>query len=97
MAAKQFADLPAEFVAKLPQGVFTEAIPSAECPSGTRGRAAVFEMYENDKDLQSLILKKPVDSEIYKAVRAKGFLTMKENAILKCIEGQIPFQEIYNL
>jgi type IV pilus assembly protein PilB len=97
MAAKQFEDLPPEYVAKLPQGVFTEAIPSAECPSGTRGRGAVFEMYMNDKELQSLILKKPVDSEIYKAIRAKGFLTMKENAILKCLEGKIPFQEIYNL
>lgn len=97
MAAQSFADLPPEFATKLPQGDFTQAVPSAECPSGTRGRVAVFEMYETDKDLQALILKKPTDVDIYKLVRSKGFLTMKENAILKCIQGEIPFQEIYNL
>ena len=97
MAAKQFADLPEEYKSRIPSGVFTEAIASAECPSGTRGRMAVFEMYENDKDLQALILKKPVETDVYKLVRQKGFLSMRENAIIKCIAGEIPFQEIYNL
>ena len=97
MAQKQFADLPEQFRGKLPAGVFTEAIPSAECPSGTRGRQAVFEMYANDKELQNLILKKPDEGQVYNLVRQKGFLTMRENAILKCIEGTVPFQEIYNL
>ncbi len=97
MATKQFSDLPDEFKAKLPNGMFTDAIPSAECPGGTRGRLAVFEMYQNDKDLQALILKKPVETDIYKLVREKGYLTMREDAILKCIEGKIPFQEIYNV
>jgi type IV pilus assembly protein PilB len=97
MAQKQFADLPEAFKAKLPNGVFTEAVPSPECPLGTRGRMAIFEMYKNDTDMQSLILSKPSEADVYKLVRQKGFLTMRENAILQCIEGKIPFQEIYNL
>ena len=98
MAETQFADLPEEYKKKLPLGGnFTEAIPSAECPSGTRGRMAIYEMYPSDKELQALILKKPVDTEIYQLVRKKGFITMREGAILKCIEGKVPFQEIYNL
>jgi type II secretory ATPase GspE/PulE/Tfp pilus assembly ATPase PilB-like protein len=98
MAEKEFADLPAQYKEKLGlTGDFTEAVPSAECPSGTRGRMAVFEMYENDPDMQALILKKPVDSDIYKLIRQKGFITMKEDAIRKCIEGKTPFQEIYTL
>lgn len=98
MAEKQFADLPIEYKSKLPlSGNFTEAVPSPECPIGTRGRMAVYEMYPIDTDLQSLILKKPMDTEIYNLLRKKGFMTMKENAILKCIEGKIPFQEIYTL
>ncbi len=98
MSEKEFADLPDEFKKNLPlSGNFTEAVPSAECPAGTRGRVAVFEMYETDKDLQSLILTKPVDSDVYKLIRQKGFMTMRENAILKCLKGEIPFQEIYNL
>ena len=32
-----------------------------------------------------------------KLVREKGYLTMREDAILKCQKGEIPFQEIYNL
>ncbi len=98
MMEEQFADLPEEFKSKLPaSGKFTEAISSAECPIGTRGRAVVMEMYPTDKELQSLILRKPVDQEIYTHIRKKGFLTMKEDAIMKCIEGKIPFQEIYEL
>ncbi len=98
MAEKQFADLPEEFKSKLPlSGKFTEAVPSPECPSGTRGRSVVMEMFATDKDLQALILKKPVDTEIYNLVRKKGFINMKEDAMLKCIDGKVPFQEIYNL
>ncbi len=97
MAEKQFADLPADARAKIKFAPFTDAVPSPECPSGTRGRAAVFEMYPNDKDLQALILKKPVETDVYDLVRKKGFLTMRENAIQKCMAGEIPFQEIYNL
>ena len=98
MAEKQFSDLPEEFKSKLPlSGKFTEALPSPECPSGTRGRTVVMEMFPTDKDLQSLILKKPVDTAIYDLMRKKGFTTMKEDAIIKCIEGKVPFTEIYNL
>ena len=98
MAEKQFEDLPEEYRSKLNlSGKFTDTIPSPECPSGTRGRTVVMEMYPTDKELQALILKKPVDTEIYNLVRKKGFLTMREDAIIKCIEGKTPFQEVYNL
>ena len=98
MIPKQFADLPAEYLAKLPlNGKFTEAIPSAECPSGTRGRQVVMEMYMNDKEMQALILSRPTEGQIYELARKKGFVTMRENAIIKCLQGEIPFQEIYNL
>ena len=98
MAEKQFADLPEQYRSKIPlTGKFTEAIPSTECPSGTRGRTVVMEMFPTTKELQSLILRKPEDLEIYDLVRKTGFVTMKEDAIVKCIEGHTPFQEIYNL
>ncbi len=98
MVTQQFADLPEQFRAKLPiTGEFTQVQPTPECPSGTRGRMAVFEMYPTDKELQALILTKPVDSDIYDLIRKKGFTTMREDAIIKCIEGKTPFQEIYSL
>jgi type IV pilus assembly protein PilB len=98
MAEKQFADLPKEYRDKIPlTGKFTDVVPAPDCPSGTRGRTVVMEMFPTTKELQALILKKPVDNEIYDLVRKNGFTTMKEDAIVKCIQGHTPFQEIYNL
>ena len=70
---------------------------SPDCPSGTRGRIAVFEMFKVDEELQRIILTKPNDQDLYKHLRAKGMLTMREDAILKSLKGEVPFQEIYSL
>jgi type II secretory ATPase GspE/PulE/Tfp pilus assembly ATPase PilB-like protein len=95
---KQFADLPKEKRDALPIGVdMYEISPTADCPSGTRGRVGVFEMLMIDKEIQHLILTNPVEQEIYKVARAKGMLTMKEDAILKALKGDIPMQEVFTL
>jgi type II secretory ATPase GspE/PulE/Tfp pilus assembly ATPase PilB-like protein len=97
MLDKQFEDLPLEYREKLNIGKsMYEAVPSAECPSGMRGRMAIFEMFKVDKEMQSIILKKPQEQEIYKLARSRGMLSIREDAILKSLKGDIPFQEIYN-
>ena len=73
-----------------------EVVPSTECPSGTRGRIAIFEMFDVNKEMQSVILKNPIDSEIYRVARKNGMLIMREDAMLKSIEGVIPWREVYN-
>ena len=97
MIDKHFHDLPEEFKSKIDfgDGVY-EAIPSQECASGMKGRVPIYEMFKVDKELQGLILKRPGEQEIYKLVRSKGMLTIREDAILKSINGSIPFKEIYN-
>ncbi len=98
MIEKEFTDLSEEFRKDLPIGnELSEALPSPECPSGTRGRIAVFEMFEVDKEMEATILKNPTEPEIYKAARAKGMLTMREDAIIKSAEGVVPLTEVYNL
>ena len=98
MLNKQFADLPEQFRKELVTGdTFYQAVASAECPSGTRGRIAVFEMLEIDKDVENMVLKNPVEPEIWKIARAKGMSTMKEDAIHKALAGTIPFEEIYKV
>lgn len=98
MLEKQFADLPEKYRSKIPIPQEVLALSSSvECPSGIRGREAVIEMYKMDADIEKVILTNPVDSEIYKVVRSKGMLTMKEDAILKAFQKQIPFEEISNL
>jgi len=93
----QIKDLPEKFKKEIEiKDEMYDTVPSSECPSGTRGRIAVFEMFKIDKEMQGIILKNPVDSEIYRVARNNGMLMMKEDAMLKAIDGIIPFKEVYN-
>jgi type IV pilus assembly protein PilB len=95
--AKEFTDLPEEAKKQIPtDNVMYEVVPSPECPNGTHDRMAVFEMFAVDKEMQHIILTSPIESEIYKSARSRGMLTMKEDAIIKSLQGTLPFQEIYN-
>jgi type IV pilus assembly protein PilB len=95
MINKSFADLPDQFRKKIqiPKAVY-EAVPSPDCPKGTRGRTAVFEILEMNKELEQVILKNPTDVEIMKVARKNGMMTMHEDALLKSFAGQIPFSEV---
>jgi type IV pilus assembly protein PilB len=92
---EQMKDLAPEFRPKINNEMY-DTIPSSDCPSGTRGRIAIFEMFKVDKEMQSVILKDPTNAAIYKLARSKGMLMMKEDAMLKSIQGIIPFTEVYN-
>jgi type IV pilus assembly protein PilB len=92
---EQMKDLPDEFKPKIGDKMY-DVVPSPDCPSGTRGRIAVFEMFKVDKEMQSAILKNPTNAEIYRIARKNGMLIMREDAMLKSIEGLIPFTEVYN-
>jgi type IV pilus assembly protein PilB len=98
MLDKQFHDLPEEYKNKLP--AFTtvyEPEPSSECPTGTKGRVAVFEAFKMNKDIEKLILTNPTETSISEVLRKKGMLTMKEDAIVKALNKQIPFSEVDTL
>ncbi|MFT5180058.1 MAG: type IV pilus assembly protein PilB [Candidatus Paceibacteria bacterium] len=98
MIDKQFADLPAEYRDRIPKGTEIMKIsPTAECPNGTRGREAVFEMYEMDREMENVILESPVESKIYDVARTKGMITMKEHSLIKALEKTIPFEEVNKL
>lgn len=98
MIDNQFADLPAEFRGEIPQATSVMKIKATpDCPNGTKGREAVFEMFKMTKEIESIILKNPVESEIYKVARSQGLITMKEDAIRKSMEKIIPFEEINEL
>lgn len=92
---EQMKDLPPEYKKEIGDKMY-ETVPSGECPSGTRGRIAVFEMFRVDKEMQAVILKNPTGEAIYESARKKGMLMMREDAMLKAIAGVIPFTEVYN-
>lgn len=97
MFEQQFSDLPESVRAKIDLSApVYESVPTPDCPAGTRGRIAIYEMFKVDRDLERVILDNPNEQAVYDAVRAKGMMTMKEDAILKSMQGLIAFTEINN-
>jgi type IV pilus assembly protein PilB len=91
----EFSDLDPQFREKLPKfETFYHAAPSADCPNGTRGRLAVFELMRMDKELEHVVLTTPTEESVYAAARKKGMFTMREDAIIKALAGEIPFEEV---
>lgn len=95
---KEFADLP-ESIRKeisIPNVVYN-AKSTPTCSTGTRGRIAVSEAIDIDDEIRNVIVKNPTEAEIYKIARQKGFITLKEDSMLKAMEGVIPFEEVGKL
>lgn len=96
---REFADLPPEYLEKLPiTNTVYQAQRSEASASGLKGRVPAVELLTVDKELEKIILKKPTENEIYEYVRkTQGMLTMKNDAILKCMAGIIPWDEVNGL
>jgi hypothetical protein len=58
---------------------------------------AVFEVLEMTPEIERIVLKNPVDSNIWAAARAQGMLTMREDAMLKSFAKLVPFSEVETL
>ena len=95
MVDKDFEDLPLVYKNNLNlTRPLREATPTTECSTGMRGRTAVFEVFSVDKEIEKIILSEPTEPRLWEAARKKGMLTMKEDAMLKCMDGIVPFQEV---
>lgn len=96
MVQQQFADLPAEYLQKLP---LTKTLhdPDPNTPASLAGRVSVFEMMEMSRELEQIILKDPTEPSIYKYAREHGMLTIREDALLKSMAGIVPFNEVNGL
>ncbi len=95
LLTREFSDLPEEYRQHLPAfDKFYRAEATADCPNGTRGRLAVFEFLRMDKELEHVVLTNPTEESVYAAARQKGMFTMREDAIIKALAGQIPFEEV---
>ena len=72
---RQFSDLPEEFKKDIPiTDTVYERAPSATCPSGLKGRIAVFEAFKMDSDIENLILTDKTKTDIMKELRKKECL-----------------------
>ncbi|HVV15100.1 MAG TPA: GspE/PulE family protein [Candidatus Paceibacterota bacterium] len=98
MLDKQFADLPEEYRKEIPPlDEMYRVDVTPDCPSGTRGRIAAFEMWGMNSDFEHAILAGKPEDELFSIARKNGMLTMKEDAIIKSAQGTVPFEEVNTL
>jgi type IV pilus assembly protein PilB len=57
-------------------------------------RTGIFEVLEIDNELESVILKKPTEKEIFEIARKKGMITLREDGILKVLAGETTIEEV---
>ena len=98
MVDSQFADLPdlykKEFAIDRP---LFEVKTNEQYPTGMKGRVPVFEVLSITDEIEEAILRSKGEEEIRKLARANGMVTIKEDAMLKCMAGKVPFIELAEL
>ncbi len=76
-------------------GGFYEAIGCHACTAGYKGRISVNEILLKDDEIERLIMREATPQEIKDyAVKEQGMKTMREDALLKAIDGITSLEEV---
>ena len=87
--------LPKKFHSRIPEAkTVLHPQPTAQSATGMKGRTAVTEILEISDDIQELILRNASEEEFMQAARKNGFVTMYEDAIIKGLNHEIPYEEM---
>jgi type IV pilus assembly protein PilB len=98
MVEEPFKDLPDEYKQTMQTNrPFFEAKPSAEYQTGMKGRVPVFEVLTITDEIEEAIMRSKGEEEIWKIARKGGMITIKEDAMIKSMNGKIPFIELAEL
>jgi type IV pilus assembly protein PilB len=81
---------------KVPKIIYTyQAVGCKKCnQEGYIGRTGVFEALTMTKELAELILIEPSEAKIAEEAKRQGILTMKQDGILKALEGITALEEV---
>ncbi|MCC7197145.1 Flp pilus assembly complex ATPase component TadA [Candidatus Peregrinibacteria bacterium] len=82
-----------EIPGELPQAIGCEICSH----TGYKGRICVVEVLQLDPEIRDLILNKASSVKMIEAARRKGMLTMREDGILKVIQGLTSLQEVHRV
>jgi type IV pilus assembly protein PilB len=74
--------------------IIYQALPSATCPKGTRGRLAVFEVLQMTPELEHIILNEPSEATITAEAKRQGMITMRQDGIKKVLSGRVGLEEL---
>ncbi len=67
----------------------------AQCNNtGYKGRIGIFEVIQTDEHIEKIIVESPSEREIKKIADAQGTLDMKEDGLIKILQGKTDFEEV---
>jgi type II secretory ATPase GspE/PulE/Tfp pilus assembly ATPase PilB-like protein len=83
-----------EYLPTLPTKIF-EPVGCSECNNtGYRGRVGIYEAILRSKEVEEAILSNPSEREIWKAAENQGILNMKQDGIVKILQGMTSIAEL---
>jgi type IV pilus assembly protein PilB len=95
MINTEFETLPEKYRHHIPKSrTVLHPEPSPGCASGTKGRVAVMEVLEVNSEIERMILEGSSEEDMYNVARKNGFISMKEDAIIKSLNHIIPYEEV---
>ena len=95
MMKEAFKTLPEKYHKRIPTNktiVYPEPTPGNA--TGLKGRISVMEALEVNEEIQELILNNASEDQILQVSRKNGFMSMREDAIIKALQHVIPYEEM---
>lgn len=90
-----FKTLPKKYHNRVPENrTILHPEPTPVCMTGYSGRTAVTEVIEINEEMQELILKNASEEEFFQSARKNGFVTIQEDAVIKALNHEIPYEEM---
>lgn len=84
-----------QFGVKKDTGVLWEAKGCEQCNNtGYKGRIGIFEVIQTDESIEKIIIESPSERDIKKIADAQGTLDMKEDGLIKILQGKTDFNEV---
>ncbi len=104
-ASKEFLERAREELRNLPPNIsypplndriqLGEGVGCLECnQTGFRGRTGIFEVFVSDPEMEKFILQAPTVSDIREKAIERGMVTMRQDGILKVLEGITTLEEV---
>ncbi|MCA9354048.1 MAG: Flp pilus assembly complex ATPase component TadA [Candidatus Kaiserbacteria bacterium] len=93
--SETFKTLPQKYHKRIPESrTMLHPEPTPGCATGYSGRTAITEVLEINEEMQELILKNASEEEFFMAARKNGFITIQEDAMIKALNHEIPYEEM---
>lgn len=88
---KKDVEIPTEIYTWKPKG----------CPKcnmkGEKGRLGVFEILRMTPELERIIVEDPTDQKISEEAKRQGMISMRQDAVIKAVRGDISIEEIFRI